>query len=156
MAVTDEHEELRDRVERLELQVRLLSAGLGLSAPDPAAAVPADALELARQGDDVQAIRRLRTISTMSLTQARALVLAARGEPGPHPVGGLLDLAGPGAWADLLKVFAFTVVVLIVIGALRGGPLLSETALISLPLAFAVLALALYAIRRGHRPPRGS
>ena len=53
------------------------------------------------------------------------------------------DIAIYGRWRDFVGILALAVVVLVVAGAVRGGPLLSSTAQVALPIAGLVCAGAL-------------
>lgn len=59
-----------DHTERLEMQVRLLSAALGLSPEEFAAVVP-EVLALATAGEQVKAIRLLRKRTGLGLLAAK-------------------------------------------------------------------------------------
>jgi hypothetical protein len=65
-------------VERLEEQVRILGHAVGIEVTDPIAAIPPDAIELARNGGRYEAVRQLRRLG-MSLTAASRAVDAASG-----------------------------------------------------------------------------
>lgn len=58
------------------------------------------------------------------------------------------DLARYSSWRDYWLISAVTVIVLLVAGAIRGGPLLSETAIVSLPIALGLAAGFLSFVRR--------
>jgi hypothetical protein len=49
-----------DREMSLERQIRLLCAGWDIAVDDPAAAVPQEAIDFAREGEKVRAVRTLR------------------------------------------------------------------------------------------------
>lgn len=60
----------------------------------------------------------------------------------------MVDIANNVNWRDLLVIDLATVVLLVVVGVVKGGPLLTDTALAALPVAFAATALALALIKR--------
>jgi len=68
----------RDREANLETQVRLLCAVLGLECRDPEWAIPNEVLELARNGESLEATRRLRGQERLSLVAAKRLVDAVK------------------------------------------------------------------------------
>ena len=74
-----------DRTNELEDQVRYLAAGLGLPVSDPAAAVPAEVVRLARSGEPVAAVRELREETGIRLVAAKKIVDAVRAGRTPRP-----------------------------------------------------------------------
>ena len=71
----------------------------------------------------------------------------------PHLIGcstllRVSDSVQHGSWRVLFALFAAVIVILVVNGALRGGPLLSDVAMVSLPVAFAVCSAAYFGFRR--------
>jgi ribosomal protein L7/L12 len=58
----------------------LLAAGLGIDVPDPAASIAPEAVQLAREGKTMQAIRLLRKQHGLGMVSAKRIVDAARGE----------------------------------------------------------------------------
>ena len=66
-----------NREQKLETQVRLLCAALGIDCRDPESVIPSDLLELARDGQSIQAVRRLRRQEGLSLLAAKRVVDAA-------------------------------------------------------------------------------
>ncbi len=69
-----------DREENLATQVRLLCAALGLECRDPEWAIPNEALELARDGESLEAIRRLCRQEGLSLVAAKRVVDAVKSQ----------------------------------------------------------------------------
>jgi len=61
------------------------------------------------------------------------------------------DLGLHGRWRDFIGVSALTLIVLTVVGATRGGPLLSSTALVSYPVAVTLCAIGFALLRRRYR-----
>ncbi len=78
--MTDEHafEELRLRNRSLEEQVRLLSAAAKFRFEDPGAVVSDDVVELARSGQTVEAVKRLRQETGAGLIAAKRVVDAVQ------------------------------------------------------------------------------
>ena len=68
----------RSRELRLEEQLRLLAAGLGIEADDAAESIPPEVVDLAREGKNMQAIRLLRKRHRLGLLSAKRIVDAAR------------------------------------------------------------------------------
>jgi len=69
----------------------------------------------------------------------------------------MTDSGVPLHWRIIVVPFVAVTVLLMVLGELRGGPLLSSTALVALPVAFAVCAAAFAYLRhREHVDPGGS
>jgi large subunit ribosomal protein L7/L12 len=64
----------------LEEQVRLLAAGMGIEADDPAESIAPEVVALAREGKTMQAIRLLRKQHGLGLLSAKRIVDAARAE----------------------------------------------------------------------------
>jgi ribosomal protein L7/L12 len=64
----------------LEEQVRLLAAGMGIEADDPAESIGPEVVALAREGKTMQAIRLLRKQHGLGLLSAKRIVDAARAE----------------------------------------------------------------------------
>ena len=73
-----------EQVARLEEQVRLLAAGLGLRVDDPTDAIPAEVLALARDRKQVEAVKALREARQLGLVEAKLIVDAAL-QQGPEP-----------------------------------------------------------------------
>ena len=61
------------------------------------------------------------------------------------------DIATYVRWRDFVGILVLAVVVLVVAGAVRGGPLLSSTAQVALPIAMLVCAGALAYIKQRYR-----
>ena len=57
---------------------------------------------------------------------------------------------------DLLTAFAVVIVLVVVVGALTGGPLVSATFLLALPVAFVALVGLLALLRRRYRAQTGA
>lgn len=61
------------------------------------------------------------------------------------------DIAIYVRWRDFAGILVLTVVVLVVAGAVRGGPLLSSTAQVAVPIAGLVCASAFAYIKQRYR-----
>jgi ribosomal protein L7/L12 len=64
----------------LALQAHLLAAGLGITDVPPSEAIPAEVIALAREGQAIEAIRRLRKLRGLGLLQAKRVVDAIPAE----------------------------------------------------------------------------
>ncbi len=58
------------------------------------------------------------------------------------------DFANTMRWRDLAWLFAGTLVLIVVVNAIRGEPLVSSTLALSLPLAAVFLAVPFWVIKR--------
>jgi ribosomal protein L7/L12 len=67
-------DEVRERLERVEAQLKLLSETVGVPYADPAAAVPPEVVELARAGNTLEAIKQYRALTGAGLDEARDVV----------------------------------------------------------------------------------
>ena len=72
--VTSYIQDFLERFARLEAQVALLSGKLGVPFELPAAALPAEVVELARAGDRMGAVRRYRELTGVGFEEARDAV----------------------------------------------------------------------------------
>jgi ribosomal protein L7/L12 len=61
-------------------QARLLAAALDLSGVPQGEAIPAEVIDLARDGESIPAIRRLRKLRKLSLIQAKRVVDAIQAD----------------------------------------------------------------------------
>ncbi|MDT4936318.1 MAG: hypothetical protein QOK11_4210 [Pseudonocardiales bacterium] len=68
-------EQISERFARIETQLALLSAKLGVPYDPPSAGVPAEVVELARAGKQLEAVTRYRALTNASLDEARKVVL---------------------------------------------------------------------------------
>ncbi len=64
------------------------------------------------------------------------------------------DVAVYVGWHHLFGIFALTVALLVISGLIRGGPVLSDTALVSLPIVFALFIGSHAWLRRRYRDDR--
>jgi ribosomal protein L7/L12 len=58
----------------IELQARLLAAALGIKDVDPRDAIPREVIELARDGQEIRAIKALRKARKLGLLEAKRVV----------------------------------------------------------------------------------
>ncbi len=67
-------DQIRQRFERVEAQLALLSEKVGVPYEDPAATVPPEVVELARAGNTIEAIKQYRGLTGASFEDARDVV----------------------------------------------------------------------------------
>jgi ribosomal protein L7/L12 len=67
-------DQIRERLERIEAQLKLLSQTVGVPYADPAATVPPEVVELARSGNTLEAIKQYRAATGAGLEEARDVV----------------------------------------------------------------------------------
>jgi hypothetical protein len=67
-------DQLFKRLERIETQLRLVSEKVGIPMEVPANDLPEDVVELARAGDRLGAIKRLRELTQLTAEEAREAV----------------------------------------------------------------------------------
>jgi ribosomal protein L7/L12 len=68
--------QIRERFERVEAQLKLVSETVGVPYADPAATVPPEVVELARAGNTMEAIKQYRAATGAGLDEARDVVAA--------------------------------------------------------------------------------
>lgn len=69
-------DQIRERFNRIESQLKLVSEKVGVPYADPAATVPPEVVELARAGNTLEAIKQYRALTGAGLDEARDVVAA--------------------------------------------------------------------------------
>ena len=67
-------DQIRERLERIEAQLKLLSETVGVSYADPTATISPEVVELARAGNTLEAIKQYRAATGAGLDEARDVV----------------------------------------------------------------------------------